>query len=282
MKLASTILKMLGCGGVALFACAQTVNVSLSSPQNGQTVMPGSTVNWSISFTVSGGDNAGLALLSADLVQATDNPATLNIPYASGVPAPMTNFSRPAGISNPGEGGNPTGYVGVQRGASGARDLIQIGGGQNTFGQAAGSGGVAQNANVVAGVGQSGAVTLASGSFQAPSAEGTYSFSLANVVANVLEQVNAPPNFSPVVSATVAVSSNFSFTVSGGGGLVGDMNCDGGISVGDIAGFVLALTNPAGYAQQFPNCDINNADVNNDGGISVGDIGAFVQLLTGG
>ncbi|MGE3181115.1 MAG: hypothetical protein AB7N71_05745 [Phycisphaerae bacterium] len=62
--------------------------------------------------------------------------------------------------------------------------------------------------------------------------------------------------------------------------LLGDMNCDGVVSVSDIGGFVLALTDPAGYAAQFPNCDINNADVNQDLSISVSDIGPFVALLT--
>lgn len=61
----------------------------------------------------------------------------------------------------------------------------------------------------------------------------------------------------------------------------GDMNCDGVLTVADIAGFVLALTDPAGYAAQFPACDINNADINNDSLISVADIGPFVALLTG-
>lgn len=65
-------------------------------------------------------------------------------------------------------------------------------------------------------------------------------------------------------------------------GLVGDVNCDGLVSVSDIAAFVLALTDPAGYAANFPTCDINNADINNDGVVSVGDIGPFVALLTGG
>lgn len=61
----------------------------------------------------------------------------------------------------------------------------------------------------------------------------------------------------------------------------GDMNCDGIISVSDIAPFVLALTDPAGYAAQFPDCDINRGDLNGDGSVSVGDIGLFVALLTG-
>lgn len=60
----------------------------------------------------------------------------------------------------------------------------------------------------------------------------------------------------------------------------GDMNCDGFITVGDIGGFVLALTDLCAYFDQFPNCEDGNADVNGDGFVSVGDIGAFVALLT--
>jgi hypothetical protein len=60
----------------------------------------------------------------------------------------------------------------------------------------------------------------------------------------------------------------------------GDMNCDCVVSVGDISGFVLALTNPAGYDAAFPECGLNNADVNGDGVVSVGDIAAFVALIT--
>lgn len=65
-------------------------------------------------------------------------------------------------------------------------------------------------------------------------------------------------------------------------GPAGDMNCDSSVSVGDIGGFVLALTDPAAYAATYPACDVYNADVNCDGGVTVGDIGPFVELLTGG
>lgn len=64
-------------------------------------------------------------------------------------------------------------------------------------------------------------------------------------------------------------------------GLTGDMNCDGLVSISDIGGFVLALTDPQQYHQHFPGCDINHADINGDGLISVGDIGGMVALLTG-
>jgi len=61
----------------------------------------------------------------------------------------------------------------------------------------------------------------------------------------------------------------------------GDLNCDGNVDFGDINPFVLALTNPAGYAVAFPNCDIKNGDINADGLVDFGDINPFVQLLTG-
>lgn len=61
----------------------------------------------------------------------------------------------------------------------------------------------------------------------------------------------------------------------------GDMNCDTLVTVSDIGGFVLALTNPSQYVIQFPGCNILNADVNGDSVVSVSDIGEFVVLLTG-
>ncbi|MDX2197608.1 MAG: choice-of-anchor B family protein [Phycisphaerae bacterium] len=63
--------------------------------------------------------------------------------------------------------------------------------------------------------------------------------------------------------------------------IAGDVNCDGVVSVGDIAAFVLALTDSAGYATQYPNCPVGNADINDDNFITVGDIAGFVSLLTG-
>jgi hypothetical protein len=48
----------------------------------------------------------------------------------------------------------------------------------------------------------------------------------------------------------------------------------------DIDPFVLALTDPAAYAQQFPDCDRNAADANQDARIDNFDIDPFVILLT--
>jgi len=63
-------------------------------------------------------------------------------------------------------------------------------------------------------------------------------------------------------------------------GQPGDLNCDGAVNNFDIDPFVLALTDPAGYAQQFPNCDRMLADINGDGVVDNFDIDPFVKLLT--
>jgi hypothetical protein len=63
------------------------------------------------------------------------------------------------------------------------------------------------------------------------------------------------------------------------GQIVGDMNCDRGVDYNDIPPFVLALTNPAGYAAQYPSCSINMADVNGDGVRDGRDVQAFLGLL---
>ncbi len=68
--------------------------------------------------------------------------------------------------------------------------------------------------------------------------------------------------------------------VLGTPGLTGDLNCDGAVNFADINPFVLALSDPAGYAQQFPSCDIHNGDINGDGLVDFNDINPFVALLS--
>ncbi|MDX2199451.1 MAG: hypothetical protein SF069_10840 [Phycisphaerae bacterium] len=85
----------------------------------------------------------------------------------------------------------------------------------------------------------------------------------------------------PIVDLTKPIRMDVLLRPAAPSFALGDMNCDGFITVGDIGGFVLALTNPTQYAIQFPGCDINLADINQDGFVTVGDIGAFVALLTG-
>ncbi len=61
--------------------------------------------------------------------------------------------------------------------------------------------------------------------------------------------------------------------------LPGDMNCDATINLDDINPFVLAHSNPAGYATELPDCHWSNADVNGDGAVDLGDISPFVALF---
>lgn len=63
--------------------------------------------------------------------------------------------------------------------------------------------------------------------------------------------------------------------------LVGDMNCDGLLNAFDIDPFVYALTDPAVYYTQQPNCDWYLADTNGDGVVNNFDIDSFVLLLSG-
>ncbi|MCA9243070.1 MAG: hypothetical protein KDA32_03880 [Phycisphaerales bacterium] len=260
----------------AVCAQAQTVTVSLTSPQNAATVEPGVAITWSIAFTTSTGDNAGLALLVTDLIQDPNNPELIDIPAASGVPGAMTNFSRPDGISNPGDGNDPTGYVGVQRGTLGSQVLRQIGGAQNGFGQAMMMGsGVAENANVVAGVGQSGSVTLASGTFNAPSTEGDYTYSLDNVIANVFSAVNSVPTASPAVSANVSVAAgSISFTVSGATPCFGDLDNSGTRDLSDLAGLLAAFGTSMGDAGFNP-----AADLDNSGMVDLADLAGLLSVF---
>ncbi|MGD8452604.1 MAG: C1 family peptidase [Phycisphaerae bacterium] len=80
-----------------------------------------------------------------------------------------------------------------------------------------------------------------------------------------------------VMTNTKIVYAHF---VEGQGTSPGDLNCDGTIDNFDISPFVLALTNPEGYAEQYPDCNLLNGDVNGDGELNNFDIGAFVGLLT--
>jgi len=62
---------------------------------------------------------------------------------------------------------------------------------------------------------------------------------------------------------------------------LGDCNCDGYTNNFDIDPFVLALTNPAGYAAAYPNCNrVATADMNCDGVVNMFDIDPFTSCIT--
>ncbi|MEW6251637.1 MAG: hypothetical protein AB1716_13400 [Planctomycetota bacterium] len=62
----------------------------------------------------------------------------------------------------------------------------------------------------------------------------------------------------------------------------GDTNCDGAVDFRDINAFVLLLSDPATYAQQFGQCVALSGDCNEDGRVDFDDIDAFVALLSAG
>ena len=108
------------------------VTLDLLSPSSGVNYRGGgpTEVEWTITAIVSPGDNMGLALVSVDLVQDLYNPIPVELTPAEAVPPEMLGFDRPAGISNP-----DNGYIGTQVDLwFGAKDVVQIGGAQNTFG----------------------------------------------------------------------------------------------------------------------------------------------------
>jgi len=59
----------------------------------------------------------------------------------------------------------------------------------------------------------------------------------------------------------------------------GDVNCDGLVDGRDVAAFVVAVVDPAGYPTAYPGCNILNADTNNSGAANDGDIPSFLALL---
>lgn len=61
----------------------------------------------------------------------------------------------------------------------------------------------------------------------------------------------------------------------------GDINCDGEANGLDVAPFVLALTNPAGFATALPDCSLLNADLTSDCLVNGNDVQPFVDVLLG-
>lgn len=102
--------------------------------------------------------------------------------------------------------------------------------------------------------------------------------SLTNVFLGEIE-VNVPP-FGNVIVQILKIRTVGTVEVEAYVYPIGDLNCDGEVDFGDINPFILALSNPAGYMAQFPDCDIKNGDINQDGKVDFGDINPFVTLLT--
>ncbi len=190
----SALCLSLACATSSL-AQSPTVTLELTAQDNGCILIPGESFYWSIHATVSAGDNAGLAMISVDLVQEADeNPQLVDLSSTAEAPSAMVKFSRPLGICNPGQyPGQATGYGGWQLGTPGAMNLVQIGGAQNTTGLL--GTGIAESNEVEVGVGQGLPTQVKTGVIVVPSAPGLYRFSLDTTtsIARVLDPLSPPP-----------------------------------------------------------------------------------------
>ncbi len=95
------------------------------------------------------------------------------------------------------------------------------------------------------------------------------------LVSNRIQSILARPDGKLWVGTEQGIS-----VIAGPSAALGDMNCDGTVSVGDINPFVLALTDPQSYCGTFADCTALNGDFTSDGELSVGDINGFVDALT--
>jgi len=200
------------------------VELKLTSSRQNRTVSPGEQIDWAIKAYVSPLENNGLALISMDLVQDPTNPELFNLPPGDSAPAGVEGFDRPRGLTNPVQE-NPwgSGYGGTPVGVAGRRDLAQIGGSQNTFGVRGPCLGpnndicMGRDPNIYEGICQAPAGRLiATGSFNAPATNGTYTFFIDSAIANTLDIVPPHPlGVTPVLPAKVnLLKPDFSFHVS--------------------------------------------------------------------
>ncbi|MAY73703.1 MAG: hypothetical protein CMJ31_03085 [Phycisphaerae bacterium] len=180
----------------ATAALAQpTVYVTLDVQTDAQNhVLPGSTVNWTVS--VSGDDDhEGLAFLLFDMANSEENPVQINL--RGGAPTATTEvFDRPLGLSNLHDDGTSA-FGGSLHDLNAATRLLEIGGAQNTL-KTVGDPGFFQNTEPLLDFGSSATdEVFVAGSFTAPGRQGVYTLCLERGVANVINL--------PAGSNTIAV-----------------------------------------------------------------------------
>lgn len=232
-----------------------TVALKITSNSDGLVVQPSTTVDWTISFQVSTGDNLGLALVSVDLVQNAANPIAIELTPSPSVPSALSGFARPSGFSSPPVGGSGTnpGFGGTPLGTDCEKNLYRIGGGQNTFAVAGTN--VGTDTTVDGGIGQSGWQVLASGELTAPTERGVYVFSLENAVANVLTTINT--GSASVVAESAVAYSPAAITIVV---CPGDVEGDGDVDLSDQTLLLASYGKCKGQSGFDAACDLNGDD----------------------
>lgn len=116
---------------------------------------------------------------------------------------------------------------------------------------------------------------VAEGAFYAPTTEGTYQFTLANGLANVLDSSPPPSDHWPVSTASVTLGAPLTFTVGDITCILGDVNDDGTIDGLDIQPFIGVFLD-AGSAAPKQFCA---ADMDEDAILDSEDVSSFVAAL---
>ena len=187
-----------------------SLNVSVQSGGlNDVTVTPGAQVRYEVVGVLSDNASQGLALIGFDLVFDGGDLGQADTPFGEPTPGcdgPMANFAMPWGITN------PAGYGGTVIGG----DLIQVGGGQNTINNTANRTPYPIGP-VLTGVGQPagcGPAVLVTGTLTAPSIEGTYTLSTANIFANVIVEGTTGEPYWQSAAIGAGASTSLSITVA--------------------------------------------------------------------
>lgn len=231
----------------------------------------------------------GLAIIGANLdASATGGVATPDLCDTDGflleAPADMDSFDRKnavtgigfnnTGLTNPSGSANLSGYSGTCDGAGG---LLQLGGGQNTIGNTPG-GAPYPIGTVVLGKGNGGGwQVIAEGQIAIPAldSDDEIVISANTVFANTINLGQGGPVYA--VTEVDTYSDEGSLTIHAVQGVLCaafDVNCDGGVSLADIA----IVQNSSNF--QNPNYATTGCDrANTDGvaGVGIGDIAAIAS-----
>lgn len=205
-------LAVLVAGAIAAPAMASTLNLTVKSGASSSVnVSPSGTVNFTIEGVLNDNLNEGLALVGFDL-SFTGGALPANA-VVTPVANPMKAFVKPDGITN------PAGFGGTLIGGN----LVQVGGGQNTIKNSVDNPACAPNCapfpvgTPILGVAKpavTGTVVIASGSFTAPAAQGSYQLQILNGFANVIKAGETLGNaFLATEAAGVNVVSNLTVNV---------------------------------------------------------------------